>query len=120
MDTGWDTSEETLTWAYGEVVDNKGTRRLEAEMKNKPKEATFPEPSTEAKLWVLGQIAKFIHDTEGNGSFRKLIYEYLDLDYADAYLAGGMVLTTTLSQESYKEFVGKVFAVEIEGDKTKA
>lgn len=77
---------------------------------------TLPEPSTEAKLWVIEQITKFIHDTGGNGSFRKLIYEYLDLDYADAYLAGGMVITNTLSHESYKEFVGKMFLIEIKED----
>lgn len=75
---------------------------------------TFLESPHEAKLWVIQQIAQFIHDTEGNGSFRKLIYEYLDLDYGEAYMAGGMVITNTLSHENYKEFNGKVFSVEIE------
>lgn len=116
MDTGWDTSEETLTRAYGEVVDNKGTRRLEAEMKNKHKEATFSEPPAEAKLWVIEQIAKFIRDTKGHGSFRKLIYEYLNLEYVDAYLAGGMDITNMLSPEEYKKnFKEKLFAAK-DGD----
>ena len=74
---------------------------------------TFHESPHEAKLWVIQQIAKFIHDTEANGSFRTLIYEYLDLDYAEAYLVGGMDITNSLSHENYKEFTGKVFAVEI-------
>jgi hypothetical protein len=75
--------------------------------------STYPEPSTEAKLWVLGQIAKFIHDTEARGSFRRLIYEYLDLDYVEAYVAGGMDITNTLSHGNYKNFVGRVFRVNI-------
>ena len=33
MDTGWDTSEETLSRAYGKVVDDAGTREFEAKMK---------------------------------------------------------------------------------------
>lgn len=68
----------------------------------------------EAKLWVLRQISQFIRDTEAQGTFRKLIYEYLDLDYTDAYLAGGMDIINSLSHENYKEFVGKIFSVEIE------
>lgn len=64
-----------------------------------------PEPSTEAKLWVIGQIAKFIHDTHGDGSFRCMIYEYLKLGYSEAYLAGGMTITNTLSKEAYREWV---------------
>lgn len=68
----------------------------------------------EAKLWVLRQISQFIRDTEAQGTFRKLIYEYLDLDYTDAYLAGGMDIINSLSHENYKEFVGKIFSVEME------
>lgn len=51
----------------------------------------------EVKLWTISQIAKFIND--GGGTFRKLIYEYLDLDYVDAYEAGGMVITNALCRE---------------------
>ena len=97
---------------------NAVMEKLEATIKNwelpGDKEAPLTEPSTEAKLWVLRQISQFIRDTEAQGTFRKLIYEYLDLDYTDAYLAGGMDIINSLSHENYKEFVGKVFSVEIE------
>lgn len=72
---------------------------------------TYPEPSTEAKLWVVQQIAKFIHETEAHGSFRKLIYDYLNLDYVEAYLAGGMDITNTMSPDDYRKYVGKMFIV---------
>lgn len=95
---------------------NAVMEKLEAVVKNwtppRDNEAPLTEPSTEAKLWVLKQIAKFIRDTEAQGSFRKLIYEYLDLDYTDAYLAGGMDIINSLSHENYKEFVGKVFILK--------
>lgn len=65
----------------------------------------YPEPSTEAKLWVIQQLAQFIRDTEGDGSFRKMIYDYLNLSYQEAYLAGGTVITNSIDKESYKEWV---------------
>lgn len=52
----------------------------------------------EVKLWTVSQIAKFIND--GGGTFRKLIYEYLDLDYMDACVAGGMTITNALARHS--------------------
>ena len=77
-------------------------QRMIADHKNNP----YPEPNSEAKLWVITQLAQFIHDTNGSGSFRHMIYEYLNLpNYHDAYLAGGMVITNTLSEEAYKEWV---------------
>lgn len=48
----------------------------------------------EVKLWTISQIAKFIND--GGGTFRKLIYDYLNLDYMDAHMAGGMTITNAL------------------------
>jgi hypothetical protein len=57
--------QEELQWAIC-----RDTVKEEMETKE-----IFTEPSTEAKLWVLEQIAKFIHDTEARGSFRRLIYE---------------------------------------------
>lgn len=90
--------------------------KLEAAVKNwtppGDNEAPLMEPSTEAKLWVIEQISRFIRDTKGHGSFRKLIYDYLNLEYADAYLAGGMDITNMLSPEEYKRnFKDKLFVV---------
>lgn len=52
------------------------------------------------KLWIISQIAKFILD--GGGTFRKLIYEYLELDYASAYGAGGMTISNCVNDARYK------------------
>ena len=65
---------------------------------------TYTEPSTEAKLWVIDQIAQFIIDTEGDGTFRKLIYDYLNLQYAEAYEAGAMCITNSMSSDNYHEY----------------
>lgn len=65
---------------------------------------TYTEPSTEAKLWVVDRIAQFICDTQGDGTFRKLIYEYLNLQYAEAYEAGAMCITNSLSTENFHEY----------------
>ena len=65
---------------------------------------TYTEPSTEAKLWVIDRIAQFIIDTEGDGTFRKLIYDYLNLDYAEAYEAGAMCINNSISTENYHEY----------------
>jgi hypothetical protein len=63
------------------------------------------EPPTEAKLWVITQLAQFIHDHKAEGTFRTMIYNYLNLTYQEAYLAGGMTITNSLSRDSYEEFV---------------
>jgi hypothetical protein len=63
------------------------------------------EPSTEAKLWVITQLAQFIHDHKADGTFRTLIYDYLNLTYQEAYLASGMTITNRLSKDSYEEYV---------------
>lgn len=65
---------------------------------------TYTEPSTEAKLWVVDKIAQFIIDTEGDGTFRKLIYEYLNLEYSEAYEAGAMCITNSISSDNYHEY----------------
>lgn len=95
---------------------------LEATVKNwalpGDNEIPLPEPSTEAKLWVIEQIAKFIRDTKGHGSFRKLIYEYLNLEYVDAYLAGGMDITNMLSPEEYKKNFKEKLFVAGDGDES--
>lgn len=54
----------------------------------------------ETKLWTISQIAKFIND--GGGTFRKFIYEYLDLEYAEAYDAGAMIITNALYNRDEK------------------
>ena len=81
---------------------------LEATVKNwalpGDNEIPLPEPSTEAKLWVIEQIAKFIRDTKGHGSFRKLIYEYLNLEYVEAYEAGAMCITNSISSDNFHEY----------------
>lgn len=64
------------------------------------------EPSAEAKLWVISQISRFIHDTKGDGTYRILIYEYLNFNnYHEPYEAGAMVITNSISKESYEEYV---------------
>ena len=82
--------------------------KLEAAVKNwtppGDNEAPLTEPSTEAKLWVIDRIAQFICDTEGEGTFRKLIYDYLNLDYADAYDAGAMCITSSISSDNFHEY----------------
>lgn len=66
----------------------------------------YPEPTSESKLWVITQIASFIHDTRADGTFRTLIYDYLNFNnYHEPYLAGGMTITNSLSQDSYEEYV---------------
>ena len=64
------------------------------------------EPSIEAKLWVISQISRFIHDTKGDGTYRTLIYDYLNFNnYHEPYEAGAMVITNSISKESYEEYV---------------
>ena len=65
----------------------------------------YPEPPTYAKLWVISQLAQFIHNNKADGTFRTMIYDYLNLSYQEAYLAGGMVITNSLSKDNYEEFV---------------
>ena len=81
---------------------------LEATVKNwalpGDNEIPLPEPSTEAKLWVVDKIAQFIIDTEGDGTFRKLIYEYLNLEYVEAYEAGAMCITSSISSDNFHEY----------------
>lgn len=56
-----------------------------------------PDPGADAKVWVLRKLAEHIKD--GCGSFRTMIYDYLDMDYSTAYLAGGMEVSNALSSE---------------------
>ena len=53
------------------------------------------EPNDDAKLWTLSAIAKFI--VGDGGSFRNLVYDYLGLDYDEAYRAGGMIITNAIA-----------------------
>lgn len=55
----------------------------------------------EAKLWVIRQIAKFIIETEGKGTFRKF-NDYLGVEYADSYDAGGMTITNAICKGENK------------------
>ena len=56
---------------------------------------TFHESPHEAKLWVIRQIAKFITETQGKGTFREF-NDYLGIGYADSYDAGGMTITNAV------------------------
>ena len=49
------------------------------------------------ELEMLKKISQYIKD--GGGSFRALIYGYLNLQYTDAYLAGGMDLSNAICTE---------------------
>ena len=86
--------QEELQWAIC-----RDTVKEEMETKE-----IFTEPSTEAKLWVIDRIAQFICDTEGEGTFRKLIYEYLNLEYVEAYEAGAMCITNSISSDNFHEY----------------
>jgi hypothetical protein len=63
----------------------------------------YKEPETDAKLWVINRLATFIHETEGQGTFRKML-EYLNLKYVETYEIGGMTLSNSISPEAYKEW----------------
>lgn len=62
-------------------------------MSNTPNKTTDTDRDLQVKLEALSQIAEFIND--GGGSFRKFI-DYLDLDYCDAFDAGGMLISNAV------------------------